>query len=211
MGSSGRRRRRRHGPPMPTPHDARFKRTFSQLEHAVGEARFVLPAAIGKQLECSTLTPGSSRSRAASSSPTSRGSMSRGCADQGSAPLIFASSIVASRTASTLGGNGAEVEEPLLTLRARLRRAERLAERLRLRGVRRRRRDALRRARAASSAKSLSTVASIDLPAASLSTTDSSITKNPPRDGMPSTAPEMSSAMRLIAAGPFTCLRLDVG
>ncbi len=41
---------------MANPHDALFKQTFSQVEHAEGELRTMLPAAIVKELDFSTLT-----------------------------------------------------------------------------------------------------------------------------------------------------------
>ena len=46
---------------MPTPHDALFKQVFSQPDHAVGELRHVLPAAIVDRIDWSTLAlrPGS--------------------------------------------------------------------------------------------------------------------------------------------------------
>ena len=47
---------------MPTsPHDGLFKATFSQVEHAAGELRAILPAALAARLDFSTLTlcPGS--------------------------------------------------------------------------------------------------------------------------------------------------------
>jgi hypothetical protein len=44
-----------------TPHDGLFKATFSQVEHAAGELRAILPPALVTRLDFSTLTlcPGS--------------------------------------------------------------------------------------------------------------------------------------------------------